>query len=490
MEKLVSLSNSVLQLFLTLPPITQWAVAMLIVCALLAHIFAYTEHTVHEGPSIFTTAGIFFTFLGIAEGLYEFSPQKIDESIPALLDGLKTAFIASVVGVGAALSIKLRYATFGVRRSDQAARPDGATIDDLYGQLVGVQHALVGAEDSTLISQLKLNRQDTNDRLEALGRSQNAFMQKLAESNSKALIIALQEVIRDFNTKITDQFGDNFKQLNEAVGSMLEWQAQYREQLGEMIDQQSRAARNMEVATTHYQTLVGEAESFNLIAGRLGGLLEGLETQREQITTSMEHLGKLLESSSDSLPKIEAKVMQLTEQITFGVKQNQDDMTKVLRDSASTLQSSIADIRNLLFETMESTNTQLNDHMRALADKTSEQTIKLTEQTTSSVKQNQDDMAKALRDSAVALQSSIADIRNLLLETTQSANTQLNDHMRSLADKTSEQIVKLDVALENELSKSISSLGRQLTALSKQFVDDYSPLTERLRTIVQTGRSV
>ena len=63
-------------------------------------------------------------------------------------------------------------------------------------------------------------------------------MQKLAESNSKALIIALQEVIRDFNTKITDQFGDNFKQLNQAVGAMLEWQKQYREQVGEMIEQQ------------------------------------------------------------------------------------------------------------------------------------------------------------------------------------------------------------------------------------------------------------
>jgi hypothetical protein len=72
MEKLVALGNSVWQLFLTLPPITQWAVAMLMVCALLAHLLKYNEHTVHEGPSIFTTAGIFFTFLGIAEGLYEF----------------------------------------------------------------------------------------------------------------------------------------------------------------------------------------------------------------------------------------------------------------------------------------------------------------------------------------------------------------------------------------------------------------------------------
>jgi urea transporter len=252
MERSFSLANSVWQLFLSLPPITQWAVTMLIVCAILAYLFTYNEHTVHEGPSIFTTAGIFFTFLGIAEGLYEFNPQKIDASIPALLDGLKTAFIASVVGVGAALSIKLRYAVLGVKRTNRSAPSEGATVDDLYNQLVGVQQSLVGDDESTLISQLKLSRQDTNDRLEALSQSQNAFMQKLAEGNSKALIIALQEVIRDFNTKITDQFGDNFKQLNQAVGAMLDWQKQYREQIGEMIEQQSRAAENMDIASPSY----------------------------------------------------------------------------------------------------------------------------------------------------------------------------------------------------------------------------------------------
>ena len=98
-------------------------------------------------------------------------------------------------------------------------------------------------------------------------------MQKLAESNSKALIVALQEVIRDFNTKITDQFGDNFKQLNEAVGAMLEWQARYREQIDEMISQQTRAAENMETATSRYESLVGKAEIFNAAAKGLGDLL-------------------------------------------------------------------------------------------------------------------------------------------------------------------------------------------------------------------------
>ena len=474
MDRLLSLGNSVFQLFLTLPPITQWAVAMLIICALLAHFLTYNEHTVHEGPSIFTTAGIFFTFLGIAEGLYEFDPQKIDASIPALLDGLKTAFIASVVGVGAALSIKLRYAVLGVKRSNASPRPEGATVDDLYIQLISVQQSLVGDDESTLISQLKLSRQDTNDRLDGLSRSQTAFMQKLAESNSKALIIALQEVIRDFNTKITDQFGDNFKQLNQAVGAMVEWQEQYRLQISEMIQQQRLTSESMEVATSRYQDLVGKAETFNNTAERMGELLHQLEAQRGQITTSLEHLGKLLNTTSNALPKIESKVIELTEQVTFGVKQNQDEMTKVLRDTTIALQSSVTDIANLLRETTQSANTEINEHMRALADKT---------------KQSQTEMSNAMRENAETLQSSVGNIRNVLLEAVQSTNTQINDHMRSLADKTSEQIVKLDTALENELSRSISSLGRQLTALSKQFVEDYSPLTERLRSIVQMGRS-
>jgi hypothetical protein len=62
---------------------------------------------------------------------------------------------------------------------------------------------------------------------------------------------------------------------------------------------------------------------------------------------------------------------------------------------------------------------------------------------------------------------------------------QVNDHMRQLADRTTDQLVKLDTALETELSKSISSLGRQLTALSSRFVEDYTPLTDRLRSLLQ-----
>jgi hypothetical protein len=416
--------HSMLQVFLTLPTITQYAVTLLLLSGAIAHLFKFTERTVHDGPTIFTTAGIFFTFLGIAEGLYGFDPQKIDASIPILLEGLKTAFIASVVGVGAALSIKLRYALFGLRNQADTPRPEGATVNDLFNQLVAVRQSLVGDDESTLLTQIRLTRQDQNDRLDRLQRSQDDFARKVVENNSRALIEALQQVIRDFNTKISEQFGENFKQLNEAVGRLLVWQTNYRTTLDDLIAQQTRTAESMTTATEKYVLLVGKTEVFVSVSEQLFTLLNGLELQRNQLSDSLKSLADLLAVASTGLPQLETKIMQLTEQMTYGVKAHQDTITKTLRDST------------------------------------------------------------------VEFHSAIADVKNLLLEATQNNNRQINDHIKQLSDRTNEQISKMDRALEIELSKSISSLGRQLTALSKQFVDDYRPLTDKLRKVVQAAGAI
>ena len=50
-------------------------------------------------PQVFPTIGILGTFLGIAYGLFYFDVDNMTESIPELLNGLKTAFIASIFGI-------------------------------------------------------------------------------------------------------------------------------------------------------------------------------------------------------------------------------------------------------------------------------------------------------------------------------------------------------------------------------------------------------
>jgi hypothetical protein len=46
-------------------------------------------------------------------------------------------------------------------------------------------------------------------------------------------------------------------------------------------------------------------------------------------------------------------------------------------------------------------------------------------------------------------------------------------------------VITLDKGLQEELSKSLETLGRQLASLSEKFVADYGPLTDRLREIIR-----
>lgn len=54
-------------------------------------------------PSIISTLGVLGTFIGITKGLIAFDPGDLVQSIPKLLEGLKTAFFTSLVGMAGSL---------------------------------------------------------------------------------------------------------------------------------------------------------------------------------------------------------------------------------------------------------------------------------------------------------------------------------------------------------------------------------------------------
>ncbi|OUW02720.1 MAG: hypothetical protein CBD16_03890, partial [Betaproteobacteria bacterium TMED156] len=63
----------------------------------------------------------------------------------------------------------------------------------------------------------------------------------------------------------------------------------------------------------------------------------------------------------------------------------------------------------------------------------------------------------------------------------------------SLLDNVSiikEGVVNLDQALQKELNDSLEMLGRQLASLSNKFVDDYTPLTEKLQKVVEISKKI
>jgi hypothetical protein len=351
-------------------PFTTKAFAIILTVVGLAFHFNFTEKAVSFGPTILTTTGIFATFVGITFGLFKFDTNNIQGSVPTLLSGLQTAFVGSAFGVFWALSIKYRDYFFGSRNAPGVVDSNlEVTAGDMVAQLKEITRALVGGEEGSLISQLKLFRQDANDRLDALKIAQTEALAKLSEMGSKALVEALRDVIKDFNQKITEQFGDNFKELNTAVGQLLTWQQQYKSQIESIVQRLGVVTQVMTQATSEYSTLVQKSGVFTNVAADLSSMLRTLNDDRARLQTVSAELAKLLVSAQGSLPQVEQKVLSLTDQLTTAVSENQKRIGVALTDNATAIRNSIQSSN----ESMASAHKQNMSQISELVEKTKQQ---------------------------------------------------------------------------------------------------------------------
>jgi molybdopterin converting factor small subunit len=355
---------------------TQGAIVCISLIGLILHV-RWTRKATLLGPTLLTTLGIFFCFSGIAWGLLDFNPGDIKESVPRLLQGIRTSFWASVFGIGWALTIKLRVLWFGDPSLPTDGEPTGATVDDLAEHLSRLNRSVAGADDSTVLGQIKLLRNDNNERLDGLTSSFERFAEKMAEANSKALIEALSEVIRDFNTKLNEQFGENFKHLNAAVEKLVVWQKQYEQQLNALIQQETATRKSMTESSLRYAELVNKSTVFTATAAALQEILTATRMQSEQLNTSLRGLAELVTKAATGLPLIEVKIVEMTRQIEHGVRTNQEALGAVLRTSAQAMQTHNQELTTLLKSTIAGANKDLNGHIRQATEDTKKHIVAL-----------------------------------------------------------------------------------------------------------------
>ena len=188
-------------------------------------------------PALLTTIGVLGTFVGIFIGLVNFDVGNIDKSVPLLLEGMKVAFVTSILGMGSAVFLRVTYAAVPRKALAESVGPE-----EIYSVLTDIRDG----------------QNTTREGFENLTSEFRQFAETMAEDNSKALIEALEQVIRDLNTHIyllNEQFGENFKQLNEAVGALLSWQDQHKDHVEKLTDQLQRSLDGIESETRSVSVL-------------------------------------------------------------------------------------------------------------------------------------------------------------------------------------------------------------------------------------------
>ena len=387
-------------------------VAILLV-ALYFHI-KFDRFSVVHGPEVLTTMGIFGCFTGITIGLFGFDPNNIQDSVPSLLGGIRTAFGASLAGVFAALTIRFAQRFRKQKDEIESAPVRNATLDDVVSSLNFLNKGLLAGTES--FANKSIIKSD-----ELISEFKN-FSSHMIENNQKVFIEALREVIKDFNEKITEQFGENFKALNAAVEKLVLWQQQYKDELDQLKETQSQVAKDLSNSADNLVKIVSSSTSFVDSANALKEQVDLLSNNREVLIAQQNSLESVLNNMSQITPTFEVKTTEMLKQIENGMKIVPDSIVKILQDNSSL----IKDEQKKIFESIDKSLSELQNN--------------------------------------------------------------LSDGLRKNVDIVKESVLTLDKSLQKELNDSLESLGRQLASLSNRFVEDYGPLTDRLREVVQMSK--
>ena len=265
-----------------------------------------------EIGGIAVSMGMLGTFFGILLALLGFDTNNIEQSVPSLINGMKLAFVTSVFGVGVAVVLRVMEA---VQAPPQpAGTPSPAvylalmqqqsehleTLVKQSAKLDRIAEQLGGVGDSSITTQLQKLRMDLKD-----------FASEVSKSSTDAIVESLKSVVENFNQNLTTQFGENFKELNAAVGKLLTWMEHHKTIVDETqkllkiaTDAQSRAAQGLvqtQQALSKVETsLQGIQGSVQGVGSSLGdvsakvGALAGQGERMAQILATLAANNKLL----------------------------------------------------------------------------------------------------------------------------------------------------------------------------------------------------
>lgn len=517
-------------------------------------------------PILLTSLGILGTFTGIVSGLLNFDVENIDNSITSLLSGMKTAFITSVVGVSLSILLKVCYTLLTPPYANKASKEElniSAIVRNFYTQteLITEQNgkfeklitSLGNDSDGSILGQIKLLRGDLRDNknelsqnlgvllkdissiASALEKNQTHFIEfenklwiklqdfadMMSKSATEAVIEALKKVIQDFNNNLTEQFGENFKHLNNAVLELVQWQENYTSQLEEMIKLYNIGVLTLEQTEKSIAQIEYSTQAIPVTMDNLNQVISANQQKITELGDHIESFAILRDKAVEAIPEVQKQITLMLDNTT----QANTDLTKALKDNGEKLGNDIAEVAKsfaektlksseLLSQSImnsgESFTEKLLDSSTQLVGSISKNHNALIEsgnhieKTAEMIKEHQSELStkqKLVTDQIISFverwqidfSQSIEAITKAHLEDSKRLMTRLEKESENALNRTGEsinnQIKALDSALEQELSRVIGDMGKALASISNRFTSDYAELTKSMQKIVeQYGR--
>lgn len=339
------------------------------------------------------------------------------------------------------------------------------------------------------------------------------FATYMAEENSKAFIEALNKTIKDFNNNLIESFGSNFKQLNEAVIKLVDWQEHYKETIESTTENQrvifdsftgiekelqtfSSETKNINSIVTELSTITKESMEQNIKLNETLSVFSELNSHAKElipnlieinnsidndIKTFNSYSNDLIDNLNNFTSNLQNNFSQYIDDINRGVKGSIDGIMGIMEDSLKKIENNFdKSLENIdlklketsenIFTGIEKFNTDFSNNMKEQLDVFISNNENYSAGINRLVKSTLDAVDESEKNNSKMIEEYLKQIIKLNVE----LDTQLKDHVK-----------KIEERLEESLKASLNSLGEAMAKISDRFAKDYGPLADKLREIME-----
>lgn len=426
-------------------------------------------------PNLIAAIGIIGTFAGIFMGLLDFDTTKLDDSIPKLLDGMKTAFATSLIGL--VLSNILKCIQSGnIKREAKKLGKDNSDIslEKIASLMFDIKETIVNS-NLELVSSIRDIKENTI---------------KTSEENQIAMKSLVEELVGDKEESLVGQMKSLRKSLVKAQDEAQERLNSGLEKMGTQLDNlvKTNNAISKEIERGN-NVLIDEFRVFakNMAENNMKAFTEAIQEcirdlnnqLQEQFGENFKHLNlaveKLLEWQIHYKETIE-KTNKNQEEIYSGMEMAKDLVIEINNRSQS-----IVDVANKLGDKIITFDTQqqnLNSSIGIL-NKISYEAKDLIPNIDIYLKE----MKSKTLESTKNIESYITDVDSKLLEHTVLATNKITDHVVTITEKSIVEVNKSSLNVLDKINTVNQEAIKNISKLSDYFEEQSSASINHINSI-------
>lgn len=314
-------------------------------------------------PPVFPTLGIFCTALGITFGLSGFDTEKIQESLPTLLEGLRLAFFATMAGIIGLIVFQKINAIIQKQIDDDPNRPVKQT--DELSAIAALTFEVKELKNDNQKQTEKLIQSFGTD-LETKVSSKLSTLekevinlQKAAKENQKTTTEGLTQINTTSNNsriELTEQFKNlreeqkaTSEKANKNTDEIIKAMSENNKLTSKKFDEFSELLRKNNTEAL-VEVMKKATEQFN---EQMSELINRLVKENfAELNNSVKSLNEWQKQNKEQVQKLTEQFQKTTEMFTISATTLQQvaDNTKSLTDDDSKLSQLVVELKRVMIE--------------------------------------------------------------------------------------------------------------------------------------------